>query len=130
MVMEEPRDFADLDGVQLRDGLVASYADVKAMGPDQQLVDNRPKPNFDAGNIPNSINLPFNMLLDPETGYIKDEAGVRKAMEECGVDLTKPTTFSCGAGVLSTMGLIAAQGIIANTRMYDGSFSCWSSHSA
>ena len=77
MVMEEPRDFADLEGIQLKDGVIASYADVKAMSADYQLVDNRPKPNFDAGNIPNSINLPFNLLLDPETGYMKDEAGVR-----------------------------------------------------
>lgn len=113
--------------MQRKAGIIATYDDVKAMGADLQLVDNRPKPNYEGGHVPNAINLPFVMLINPDNGYFKDEAGVRKAFEDAGVNLGKPTTFMCGAGVLATMGFIAAQGLINNIRMYDGS---WSEYSA
>lgn len=103
---------------------------------DWQIVDARPaerfrgeadepRPGLRAGHIPGALNLPFGKLLNPD-GTMKDEAGLRAAFAEAGVDLARPVITSCGSGVTAAIISLALERLgHPRHALYDGSWTEW-----
>ncbi len=84
-----------------------------------------PRPNIASGHIPGSLNLPFSKLYNAD-GTFKDEAGLKAAFEQAGVDLGKPVVTTCGSGVTASVVLFAMHLLgKEDTALYDGSWSEW-----
>lgn len=83
------------------------------------------RPGMPSGHIPGSHNLPFGQVLNPD-GTFKDEAGLRAAFAEAGVDLDRPVVTTCGSGVTAAV-LLFAMHLLGkdDTALYDGSWSEW-----
>lgn len=83
------------------------------------------RPGMPSGHIPGSRNLPFGQVLNPD-GTFKDEAGLRVAFEQAGVDLDRPVVTTCGSGVTAAV-LLFAMHLLGkdDTALYDGSWSEW-----
>lgn len=85
-----------------------------------------PRPGMSTGHIPGSVNLPFNDLLDAETGLLQSLKIIRQRFEVVGLD--QQVVVSCGSGVTAcvlALGLEVA-GLPA-PKLYDGSWSEWGS---
>lgn len=119
-------------------GQVRTKADVVANldSKAEQVVDARDNPRFTgsepdfrpevaSGHIPGSFNVPFDAVLNDD-GTFKDEAGLRAAFADVGIDLDKPITTTCGSGVTASVLLFALDRIgKSDTALYDGSWSDW-----
>jgi len=119
-------------------GAVRSKADVLAIvaSDGEQLLDARgagrftgaepePRPGMVSGHIPGSRNLPFGRMLKPD-GTFRDEAGLRAAFAEAGIDLDKPVVTTCGSGVTAAVLLFALHLLGKDdVALYDGSWSEW-----
>jgi thiosulfate/3-mercaptopyruvate sulfurtransferase len=83
------------------------------------------RPGMPSGHIPGARNLPFGRLLKPD-GTFRDEAGLRAAFTEAGIDLDKPVITTCGSGVTAAV-LLFAMHLLGkdDTALYDGSWSEW-----
>jgi thiosulfate/3-mercaptopyruvate sulfurtransferase len=83
------------------------------------------RPGMPSGHIPGSRNLPFGGVLNPD-GTFKDEAGLRQAFVEAGIDLGKPVVTTCGSGVTAAV-LLFAMHLLGkeDVALYDGSWSEW-----
>ncbi len=100
-----------------------------------QLVDARPTARFQgtaaeprpwvkSGRVPGSLNVPSSDLI--ADGRLKDEATLRKAFTDAGVDLKQPIVTSCGSGVnAATLSLALDILGVAPTALYDGSWTEW-----
>jgi len=100
-----------------------------------QLVDARPAARFQgtapeprpwvkSGRVPGSLNVPSSDLI--ADGRLKDEATLRKAFTDAGVDLKQPIVTSCGSGVnAATLSLALDILGVAPTALYDGSWTEW-----
>ncbi len=85
-----------------------------------------PWPGRRAGRIPNSFNVPFNTLYEPETGLLKSADQLREVFEAAGVDPTRPIVTTCGSGVTAAVITLALARIGLNdTALYDGSWAEW-----
>ena len=119
-------------------GTVRSKAEILAniATDDEQLLDARGagrftgaepeiRPGMPSGHIPGSRNLPFGGVLDAD-GTFKDEAGLRQAFAEAGIDLDRPVVTTCGSGVTAAV-LLFAMHLLGkeDTALYDGSWSEW-----
>jgi thiosulfate/3-mercaptopyruvate sulfurtransferase len=83
------------------------------------------RPGMPSGHIPGSRNLPFGGVLNSD-GTFKDEAGLRQAFVEAGIDLDRPVVTTCGSGVTAAVLLFALHLLgKQNTALYDGSWSEW-----
>ncbi|MGG7566996.1 3-mercaptopyruvate sulfurtransferase [Rhodovulum sp. DZ06] len=103
---------------------------------DEQIVDARgparfrgeapePRPGLRSGHIPGSKNVHYATLIG-EDGALKDEAGLRAAFEEAGVDLGKPVISSCGSGVTACILDLALERLGHRQHsVYDGSWAEW-----
>ncbi len=120
-------------------GKVRSKADILAnlKSHAEQVVDARDegrfsgripdfRPGVPSGHIPGSVNLPFFDLFNPD-GTFKDKAGLRKAFEDAGVDLSLPVATTCGGGVTAAVLCFAMHllGKDKDVSLYDGSWSEW-----
>ena len=77
-----------------------------------------------AGNITGSINTPFAMLIDSETGCMKSDEELQQILSSQGVDLGKKTVHSCGSGVTACIVQLACDLCGAGqSAIYDGSWS-------
>jgi thiosulfate/3-mercaptopyruvate sulfurtransferase len=78
-----------------------------------------------SGHIPGSRNLPFGKVMN-EDGTFMDEAGIRGAFAEAGIDLELPVATTCGGGVTAAV-LLFAMGRLGkqDVSLYDGSWSEW-----
>jgi thiosulfate/3-mercaptopyruvate sulfurtransferase len=103
---------------------------------DPQIVDARsaarfrgdapePRAGLRAGHIPNARNLPYGTLLNDDK-TMKDEAALRAAFEEAGVDLDRPVITSCGSGVTAAILALALERLgHRDWALYDGSWAEW-----
>lgn len=103
---------------------------------DWQIVDARsparfagtepePRPGLRAGHIPNSANLFFRELLNPD-GTMKDPDALRAAFEGAGVDLARPVITTCGSGVTAAVLSLGLERLGHRQHaLYDGSWSEW-----
>jgi len=83
------------------------------------------RPGMDSGHIPQSRNMPFGQVLNAD-GTFKDEAGLRAAFANAGIDLSQPVVTTCGSGVTAAVLLFAMQLIGKHdVALYDGSWSEW-----
>jgi thiosulfate/3-mercaptopyruvate sulfurtransferase len=84
-----------------------------------------PREGLRAGHIPNSRNVPFANVLNPD-GTMKDAEGIRLAFASAGVDLAKPAITTCGSGVTAAILCLAMERIgKTDHAVYDGSWSEW-----
>lgn len=84
-----------------------------------------PRAGLRAGHIPGARNLFFRELLRPDR-TMKDEAGIRVAFAQAGVDLDRPVITSCGSGVTAAVLSLALERIGKSDHLlYDGSWSEW-----
>ena len=84
-----------------------------------------PRPGVAAGHIPNSKNLPFGDLFNPDGTWKRGEA-LKAAYDEAGVDFEQPVVTTCGSGVTAAvlsfgLNLLGKQDVA----LYDGSWSEW-----
>jgi thiosulfate/3-mercaptopyruvate sulfurtransferase len=120
------------------DGAVRTKADIAAnlSSGSEQLVDARGagrftgaepeiRPGMPSGHIPGSRNLPFAGVLKAD-GTFKDEAGLRAAFADAGIDLDRPVVTTCGSGVTAAV-LLFAMHLLGkrDVALYDGSWSEW-----
>lgn len=86
-----------------------------------------PWPGSKVGRIPNSLNVPFGKLIDPDKyGIFKSADEMRDIFDQAGVDPRKPLVASCGSGV--TASVIAFCAYLLGNRdaaVYDGSWAEW-----
>lgn len=100
---------------------------------DFQLVDARSRGRFDgtapepreglkSGHIPNSSNIPFEIVL--KDGFLKSSEELTKIFEPLDVD--KPMTFSCGSGLTACI-ISLAHSLVTDkiSPVYDGSWTEW-----
>lgn len=95
-----------------KDSLVSAVTidDVlNAIGTETQIIDARPaerfnghaeepRPGLRSGHIPHSINLPLGSLKNNQ-GQLLEELSLKEAIEDAGIDLSKPIITTCGSGV-------------------------------
>jgi thiosulfate/3-mercaptopyruvate sulfurtransferase len=84
------------------------------------------RPGLRSGHIPASLNVPFNLLTDPESGKMKPVSEIRSIFEAAGLDMSQPAIASCGSGVTAcalVFGLhLAGKDDLA---VYDGAWTEW-----
>ncbi len=85
-----------------------------------------PRPGLRSGHIPNSFNLPFTEVVDPENGCIKPGNELCGLFKSLGVSLEKPLIASCGSGVTASILVLALYCIgKKDAAVYDGSWTEW-----
>jgi thiosulfate/3-mercaptopyruvate sulfurtransferase len=84
-----------------------------------------PRAGLRSGHIPGAHNLHYSQLLNPD-GTIKDAAGIKAALSESGIDLSRPIVTSCGSGVTAAIVNLGLE-LVGHTDhgLYDGSWSEW-----
>jgi thiosulfate/3-mercaptopyruvate sulfurtransferase len=86
-----------------------------------------PRPKLRSGHIPNSINLPFNSLLNNDHTF-KDKQQIAAAFRDAGVDVSKPIITSCGSGVTACILALGLKQLgVENASVFDGSWTQWGS---
>ncbi|MFQ5437267.1 MAG: 3-mercaptopyruvate sulfurtransferase [Paracoccaceae bacterium] len=84
-----------------------------------------PREGLRPGHIPNSRNLPFQMLVNGD-GTLKSVEDLRLVFEAAGVDMHKPVITTCGSGVTAAIiSLALARLAHRNHSLYDGSWAEW-----
>ena len=84
-----------------------------------------PREGLRAGHIPNSRNVPFHAVLNPDK-TMKSPAELSQVFAAAGVDLTKPAITTCGSGVTAAILSLALERIGKHDHaLYDGSWSEW-----
>lgn len=103
----------------------AQIVDARAANRFNAEVD-EPRPGLHRGHIPNSLNVPWNSLV--EQGELKPEASLRQLFADAGVDISKPVVASCGSGVTAVVVILALTALGArDVTLYDGSWGEWGS---
>ena len=86
-----------------------------------------PRPGVRRGHMPGARNLPFDQLLQPGTGLLRQAAALRALFEAAGVTTAQPpVACSCGTGVTAcvlALGLYVCG--IPDAAVYDGSWTEW-----
>ena len=86
------------------------------------------RPECRSGHIPKSLNLPFNELIDPETGTIRPPKELAARINASGIDSSSPVVTTCGSGITAC---VLALGLHLTGRhdvaVYDGSWTEWGS---
>lgn len=103
----------------------AQIVDARAANRFNAEVD-EPRPGLHRGHIPNSLNVPWNTLV--EQGKLKPESELRRLFADAGVDITQPVVASCGSGVTAVVLILALTALGArDVTLYDGSWGEWGS---
>ena len=120
-------------------GLLARWPDVlhSSRQGDSQILDARTPGRFSgteedrypgtrSGHIPNSLNLYWANLLDPDSRKLLPVETIRARLSEAGVTGDKPVTLTCGSGLTACI-LALGLHLSGNDdwRVYDGSWDEW-----
>jgi thiosulfate/3-mercaptopyruvate sulfurtransferase len=82
-----------------------------------------PRENMSSGHIPNSINLPFEKVLDK--GKMKSKQELTKIFNNLSIE-NQSLAFTCGSGITACIILLASELISENKNvLYDGSWAEW-----
>jgi thiosulfate/3-mercaptopyruvate sulfurtransferase len=82
-----------------------------------------PRADLRSGNIPNSINIPFQNTI--ENGKFKSVKKLRRLFKENNSE-NKSLVFSCGSGITACIVLLATELVFeGNKAIYDGSWTEW-----
>ncbi|HSQ47797.1 MAG TPA: sulfurtransferase [Lutibacter sp.] len=82
-----------------------------------------PRENMSSGHIPNSINLPFETVL--EKGKMKSKKELTKIFTNLN-SKNQSLVFTCGSGITACIILLASELIAENKNvLYDGSWAEW-----
>jgi thiosulfate/3-mercaptopyruvate sulfurtransferase len=77
-----------------------------------------------SGHMPGARNVPSSSLAD--NGYLKDIKGLKKVLDEAGVDLSRPIVTSCGSGITAAVITLALESLgHKDNVLYDGSWTEW-----
>ncbi|MEH3119597.1 MAG: 3-mercaptopyruvate sulfurtransferase [Methylorubrum populi] len=95
-------------------------------GPRFRGEEAEPRPGVHPGHMPGARNLHYAALQ--ANGRLRDEASLRAAIAEAGVDLDRPVVTTCGSGVTAAIVSLALETLGRPPRaLYDGSWSEWGS---
>ncbi|MCA0042310.1 3-mercaptopyruvate sulfurtransferase [Celeribacter litoreus] len=83
-----------------------------------------PRAGLASGHIPNSRNVPFTEVLNPN-GTLKSNDDLRTVFEAAGVDLSKPAITTCGSGMTAAILGLALTRLGVEFSLYDGSWAEW-----
>lgn len=99
---------------------------VDARGPARFRGDEpEPRPGMAAGHIPGARNVHYAALFEPDR-TLKDDAGLRSAFEDAGVDLGRPVVTTCGSGITACVLAFALDRLgKRDVALYDGSWAEW-----
>ena len=85
-----------------------------------------PRPNCRPGHIPDSHNLPYDHLIDPQSKTVLPAHCLKGRFSGAGINMDKPVVTSCGSGVTAC---VLALGLHLlgkdDVAIYDGSWSEW-----
>lgn len=99
--------------------------------PDVQIIECRPPPAVqNTGTLEGAIMIPAPVYLG-EDGATKSSEQIAALFTDKGVDPSKPMVFTCGAGIMATMGYACAMKakFEGPFYVYDGSWSEFSKRS-
>ncbi|MCL6220158.1 sulfurtransferase [Zunongwangia pacifica] len=83
-------------------------------------IEKETRKNLRSGNIPSSINIPFNEVLN--NGKFKNKAALKLVFQNLENE-SKELIFSCGSGVTACIVYMASEFILNNPKsLYDGSW--------
>lgn len=103
----------------------------------EQVIDARAAGRYDgsqpeiwpgrrSGHIPGSMNLPFDTLIDPESGTLLPPEALRQRFRAAGLTADRPVVTSCGSGVTACVLALALHRIGRDdVAVYDGSWAEW-----
>jgi thiosulfate/3-mercaptopyruvate sulfurtransferase len=82
-----------------------------------------PRPGIQSGSIPQSLNVPFETVLDLEGLHFLPKEKLIQVFQSRGVQIDKPSIFSCGSGVTASI-IYFAMELCGNQNIsvYDGSW--------
>lgn len=108
--------------------------------PDVLLLDARPAAVYEGqgpwpkpGHIPGAVNLPWASLMDPEnTRLLRPDDAIHALVTAAGATPEKTIVCSCGTGREATSEFILFKWYLEypNVRIYEGSFTEWTSYPA
>lgn len=86
-------------------------------------LESEPRKNLRSGNIPNSINIPFEKVLN--NGEFKESEDLELVFNNIN-ETSKKLIFSCGSGVTACIVYLASELVLENEKsLYDGSWTEW-----
>jgi thiosulfate/3-mercaptopyruvate sulfurtransferase len=87
-----------------------------------------PRAGLRGGHIPGSLNLPYDMLYQPDATLLPP-GGLRQTFAAAGVDLGKPVVTTCGSGITASV-LALGLHLVGHKKVavYDGSWTEWAGH--
>ncbi len=115
---------------QMRDNLKSGAAQVVDARSAARFAGSEPeaRPGVRPGHMPGAKNLPYSALYD-SSGLMKDDAGLKAAFADAGVDPEMPIIATCGSGITASSILLAATKLGAkDLALYDGSWAEWGSN--
>ncbi len=125
------RNRADVEAM-VQHPMATQIADCRAPDRFRGEVD-EPRPGVRRGNIPTSVNLPYQELTDPDNGRMRSGAALRRLFAAHGVDVSRPIVALCGSGTSAAAAALAlevlradnAEGLGPPMAIYDGSWAEW-----
>jgi thiosulfate/3-mercaptopyruvate sulfurtransferase len=89
-------------------------------------IDAEPRKNLRSGSITNSINLPWNECIDPDSKCFLEKPALEQKFKSLKINDSQPIVFSCGSGISACV-IGKAFNIINNkpVSIYDGSWTEW-----